>query len=234
MGQGQPLLLVHGFSHTRHLWHEASVVESLASDYRVIALDLRGCGESDSYLEPEKYTVTAYLEDIEAVLSACDVDTYLYWGWSYGATIGCHLAAMDSRLQRAVICGSYFGRIFNDDYLDNWLEDLDEYAAAKSTGDFEGFSEREIHYIQTQDFEVLKARVEGHRTWPAIQPIDILCPMLVYTGTEDGNVVVQLRKQRPEIEAAGLKLHIFEGLNHGGLIKTTDTVLPLVTDFLQG
>jgi hypothetical protein len=65
------------------------------------------------------------------------------------------------------------------------------------------------------------------------EPQDVQCPMLVYMGTADGNVVVQLQRQRAAIEAAGLSLYVFNNLRHGGLMSTVEVVAPLILPFLQ-
>ena len=43
-GSGQPLLLLHGLASTCHIWDMVAPI--LAEDHAVIALDLRGHGES--------------------------------------------------------------------------------------------------------------------------------------------------------------------------------------------
>ena len=43
-GPGLVLLLLHGFGDDRRLWHAAGVVTALTADFRVVTLDLRGCG----------------------------------------------------------------------------------------------------------------------------------------------------------------------------------------------
>lgn len=43
-GSGPPVVLVHGFPHTRHLWDK--VTPELGRHHQVIAPDLRGCGGS--------------------------------------------------------------------------------------------------------------------------------------------------------------------------------------------
>ena len=43
-GSGPPLLLLHGFPQTHHIWH--LIAPQLESNYNVIALDLRGYGAS--------------------------------------------------------------------------------------------------------------------------------------------------------------------------------------------
>ena len=45
LGQGEPVVLLHGFPETSHAWRK--VIPALAERYTVIAPDLRGCGASD-------------------------------------------------------------------------------------------------------------------------------------------------------------------------------------------
>ena len=44
-GEGEPLVLLHGFPETSYAWRK--VMPHLASHFRVIAPDLRGCGDTD-------------------------------------------------------------------------------------------------------------------------------------------------------------------------------------------
>ncbi len=118
-GAGPALLLVHGFNNERTMWQEYGWIAQLQDEFTVITIDLRGCGESTASHQPDHYTLAAHLADVEAVLDACGVDRFCYWGWSFGATIGTHLAAQSDRLQQAVIAGTYFGPIFNTWHDDN-------------------------------------------------------------------------------------------------------------------
>lgn len=44
-GEGEPLVLLHGFPETSHAWRK--VMPGLARHFRVVAPDLRGCGQTD-------------------------------------------------------------------------------------------------------------------------------------------------------------------------------------------
>lgn len=44
-GQGQPLLLLHGYPQTHVIWHK--IAPRLAAHFTVVAADLRGYGDSD-------------------------------------------------------------------------------------------------------------------------------------------------------------------------------------------
>ena len=46
-GEGPPVLLVHGFPDCHDVWRKQIPV-LVAAGYRVIALDTRGCGDSDA------------------------------------------------------------------------------------------------------------------------------------------------------------------------------------------
>jgi pimeloyl-ACP methyl ester carboxylesterase len=66
-GQGEPVLLVHGYPLSGRLWD--AVVEQLAEDYRLIVPDLRGHGASEA---SPKADMGTYAEDLMAVLEAAD------------------------------------------------------------------------------------------------------------------------------------------------------------------
>ncbi|MHA3701927.1 alpha/beta fold hydrolase [Jatrophihabitans sp. YIM 134969] len=69
-GEGPPVLLLHGFPHTRALWSE--VVPDLARDHRVIAPDLRGLG--DTTRAPHGYDARTLAADALALLDALGED----------------------------------------------------------------------------------------------------------------------------------------------------------------
>ena len=106
-----------------------------------------------------------------------------------------------------MIAGTYFGRLFTEAYVQ--------------------------HRLAEAVRPVVRARWQGVQSWPGIEPEDVQCPMLVYTGTADGNVVVQLHQQRAAMEAAGLSLYVFNNLRHGGLVSAVEVVAPLILPFLQ-
>ena len=206
-GTGPALLLLHGFSNDRRLWTKHKWIVHLQPAFTVIIMDIRGCGDSDAPLAPNAYQVEQHLADVDAVADACHVDQFRLWGWSFGGTLGLHLAARSPRLHRAVIAGTYFGRLFTEAYVQRRLAEA-------------------VRPVE-------QARWQGVQSWPGIEPEDVQCPTLVYTGTADGNVMGHLQQQRAAIKAAGVRLHILPNLTHGGLVSAVDIVAPLVLPFLQ-
>ncbi|WP_171253075.1 alpha/beta fold hydrolase, partial [Acinetobacter baumannii] len=65
-GQGEAVILLHGFCGSSAYWE--SIVPELAKDYRVIAPDLRGHG--DSAVSVGTYSMELFAEDIKQLLDA--------------------------------------------------------------------------------------------------------------------------------------------------------------------
>jgi pimeloyl-ACP methyl ester carboxylesterase len=86
---GPPILLIHGLSQSHLCW--AKQYESaLASEFRLVAYDLRGHGMSESPLEPEHYTDSQlWADDVAAIIDQLGLDRPVLVGWSYGGFIIC-------------------------------------------------------------------------------------------------------------------------------------------------
>src|SRR5262245_27176819 len=54
-GQGEPVLLLHGFGGTKEGWQEAVAPRLMAAGFRVVAYDARGHGASGNPTTPEQY-----------------------------------------------------------------------------------------------------------------------------------------------------------------------------------
>ena len=87
-GQGDALVLIHGFSGSADTaWIRPGVFDALAdSGFRVIALDNRGHGGSDKPHEPDAYGVNM-AEDVRRLLDHLDLERAHVVGYSMGAKI---------------------------------------------------------------------------------------------------------------------------------------------------
>lgn len=63
-GKGDPIVLLHGFAQTSHMWQP--LIKELAKNHTVIAPDLRGYGSSSA--PADGYTKTVMAQDIHALL----------------------------------------------------------------------------------------------------------------------------------------------------------------------
>jgi len=108
-GQGEPLLLVHGFgSCIDHSW--GSIIPELSKSYRVIAVNQRGHGRSTN--PSGIFTHSQSAEDIRGLLDALQVKNAKAIGYSSGGMALLHFAnRYPDRLSKVVVVGatSHFG-----------------------------------------------------------------------------------------------------------------------------
>ena len=106
-GSGQPVVLLHGFSGSLDSsWVETSVLPKLATDYRVIALDYRGYGQSDKPHDPKSYGLHMG-HDVVRLLDHLNIARAHIVGHSMGAGITAKLLTTHpDRFVTATLSGS--------------------------------------------------------------------------------------------------------------------------------
>jgi pimeloyl-ACP methyl ester carboxylesterase len=234
-GRGPLLLLVHALGISRQIWHAAGIVEALSPSFMVAALDLRGHGESDKPVDAAMYTAEKLLDDLCAVADAIGTDRFSYWGHSYGATIGIQAAARLPRVARAAIAGSFFGRQADEEWLKQAIAGMEQVVRADDEGRLDelGLAPQQRESLAAFSSIIMLACLKGIATFPGVEPGDVRCPTLVYTGTRD-HALECIEAQRAKVEANGVQLAIFEGLDHQQLVTARETVLPPIRAFLRG
>ena len=234
-GSGPALILLHGgFVQGKQSWHDAGYVERLSKDFQVITIDLRGHGESEKPVDIEAFGIQQIMDDVHTVADACHADHFSVWGFSYGATIGLHLAASSRRVIKAVIVGSMFGRIFPEGYLENVILEMEAIAVAQEEGrlDEQAFTPERQSFIAQNNLRVVMAAMGAMASWRPIEPPDLLCPALVLAGSNNFPVASALASHVEAIKAAGVELHIFDGLDHMQEFSEVETVMPVALSFL--
>jgi 3-oxoadipate enol-lactonase len=83
-GAGEALILIHGLGANADSWRPQ--VDALAKNYRVIAMDLRGHGQSGFRVE-EPITVRAFADDVVALIKNLGIDRAHFCGISMGGMI---------------------------------------------------------------------------------------------------------------------------------------------------
>ena len=90
VGEGDPLLLIHGLGMSNALWVNQFV--EFSKSYRVFALDLRGFGESDRPIYPGAYNIEALANDVAGVIKQLKIDPCHILGTSMGGFVAQILA----------------------------------------------------------------------------------------------------------------------------------------------
>jgi pimeloyl-ACP methyl ester carboxylesterase len=88
-----PILCIPGL--TRNARDFEGLAERLAGAWRVIAIDLRGRGESAYAKDPLTYAPVSYKQDLEALLAELGIERFVLAGTSMGGLLAMHLGAAD-------------------------------------------------------------------------------------------------------------------------------------------
>ncbi|MNB71183.1 Haloacetate dehalogenase H-1 [compost metagenome] len=115
-GSGEPLIALHG--HMNEGLFARGLASSLAGEYRIIALDQRGHGESE---QPAGYENDRYVDDLLALLKHLGLDQVILLGHSLGGVVAYRMAARRPELVTALIIED-IGAAVNDDlsFVLNW------------------------------------------------------------------------------------------------------------------
>jgi pimeloyl-ACP methyl ester carboxylesterase len=187
-GQGEPILLIHGFaSNVVTNWADPSWLRALVdAGRRVIALDNRGHGRSEKLYEPARYGAPAMAEDANRLLDHLGVGRADVMGYSMGARITAFLTlAHPRRVRSAVFAGLGINMVRGMVGSGALAKALEAPSIADVTNDaarsFRVFAER-----SKSDLKALAACLRGPRE--KITPEDlsrIAVPVLVAVGTKD-------------------------------------------------
>ena len=85
------VVCVHGLSRCARDFDALAL--ALAGDFRVVAVDLPGRGESDWLRQPLEYVVPTYVNDLVTLIARLDVESVSWVGTSLGAVTGMIIAA---------------------------------------------------------------------------------------------------------------------------------------------
>lgn len=86
-GSGPDVLLLHGFPDTHAVWRK-QIPALVEAGYRVIAPDLRGCGETEAPRGVASYRLDHLVGDVVALLDTLGIDKVRLVAHDWGAVIG--------------------------------------------------------------------------------------------------------------------------------------------------
>ncbi|MGE9010621.1 alpha/beta fold hydrolase [Leptospira interrogans] len=106
MGEGSPLVLLHGLGGSGSDWIDLGYVDALKDRHQVILIDARGHGKSDKPHDPAAYDLAVRASDVVAVLDDLGHKTSDFFGYSMGGTTTYGLANYFSERIGSVIIGA--------------------------------------------------------------------------------------------------------------------------------
>ncbi|MAF65565.1 MAG: alpha/beta hydrolase [Planctomycetes bacterium] len=103
LGEGPLVVMLHGFPDWWYTWRHQ--MEALATNHRVVALDMRGYNRSDSPAGVENYTIEVLTGDVVALLEECGSESAVIVGHDWGGAVAWSFAIQHpERTAGLIVC----------------------------------------------------------------------------------------------------------------------------------
>ena len=176
-GDGRPVLLLHGLASTCHIWD--LVAPLLAADFRVVALDQRGHGQSAQV--DDGYDFATVCGDAAAFIEHLGWRRPIIVGHSWGADVALELAAARPELASGLIFVD--GGAIDISNRPGWT--LEQAREEMAPPIFTGFTP-----------QMMRERVEsGGRFGPDAPPETTEAVLANFHVLEDGTIQSNLRRE---------------------------------------
>jgi len=245
VGDGPLIAMTHGIGGSGEDF--APIVPGLAKRYRVLTWDVRGFG--DSQRPPAGYAIARFAADLAGLLDHVGVERAVIMGTSMGGTISQRfILDFPERTAAAVIMST--SSEVNDKGRQRWFEQADTIERdgmaawvrasrpAEQTDEFMAahpeLREAEERRIRNNPDSAVYAQVAravaDYNYTEELKSVRV--PTLVLVGSEDkqtppgGSVIIS--RMIP-----GAELHIIPGYGHSLPREAPETVVDLVTSFLE-
>ena len=230
-GEGQPLVMMHGFTGDLSSWRSEGYVDSLKNECQLILMDARGHGKSDKPHEVEAYDSEKRAGDVIAVLDALGIDRTNYFGYSMGGRLGYEIAKYFPSRVKSLIIGAAPA-------LGGGVEENKERLAALAKGmvSFVELLERigpippemKANFLENDNLALFAAQKAG---WPNTEGYlaEMHMLFLLFVGENDPlfSKVEAVSKILPNAT-----FFTVPGANHLQALRRTETVLPQIRAFL--
>jgi len=84
-GEGPLMLMLHGFPEFWYSWRHQ--IKEFASEYKVVAIDLRGYNDSDKPEDPSAYVMDEFVKDVKGIIQGLGYDSCVLVGHDWGGAI---------------------------------------------------------------------------------------------------------------------------------------------------
>ncbi|MGD0847713.1 alpha/beta fold hydrolase [Bradyrhizobium sp.] len=187
-GEGDPILLVHGFASSKNVnWVYPTWVSELKKNgRRVIAFDNRGHGDSGKLYDAAEYEIGIMAGDISALMDHLNIERADVMGYSLGSRMTAELALREpQRLRSAILGGIGIGLIEGGGPGENVAQAL-EAPALEDVTDPVGRTFRAFADQTRSDRRALAACLRGSRRLMTRQEAAaIKVPVLIAVGSSD-------------------------------------------------
>ena len=241
MGQGEPLLLHHGYTASRVNW--MPVAERLKDRYQIILMECRGTGESEH--TQSGYEIAQYALDVVGLLDHLALERVAFAGHSMGGGIGFqlgvhHSARLTKLLLKAAIPSGGIGP-YSQELLDQQLAArrrgdrtffLNRYHQGPTLAELEDddwFEDRVNHLMTISDGHLAGGLETMSNLNLTAQLDNLITPTLVIAGSGDGllNANLQDYQRLPNADLA-----VLSRVGHEVAVHAPDAVAEAIDKFM--
>ena len=231
-GQGEPILLIHGFASNATVnWVDTGWVRHLTRDgRRVIAMDCRGHGASAKFYAPADYGAAVMSEDPKRLLDHLELERADIMGYSMGARHAAFLAIAQPTRVRSVIFGGLGSNMVRPIAGTGPIATALEAASMDEVTNGTARTFRAFAESTNSDLKALAACIRSAREPVKAESLATMrCPALVAVGSDDviGGTAEGLARHIPGAEA-----FVIEGRDHMKAVGDR-TYKDAVTAFLK-
>ena len=257
-GKGDPVVLLHGYAETSHMW--LPLMPKLAANHTVIAVDLRGAGQSAT--PADGYTKAALAQDIHALTQKLGFQRIRIVGHDIGLMVAYAFAALyPSEVDRIVLMDAFLPGVGK--WRDVWLmRDLWHFHFYGKTPlalvhgreriyfehFWNDFAANPAHSIPERDrrfyakayarpggmragFEYFRAFEKDAEDFARFAQKPLPMPMLVLTGEKaSGEFLIE----QGRLVATNVEGVVIRGSGHWLMEEAPEQVIPKLVEFLNG
>jgi pimeloyl-ACP methyl ester carboxylesterase len=255
-GQGQPVILIHGWPLSHKMW-ENQIQSLVDAGYRCIAYDRRGFGDSD---QPwHHYDYTSLAQDLRALIEQLDLYQCVLVGFSMGGGEIVRYLSMfgDDRIDKAVLISSIIPLVQKtDDNPDGVPEDkLKEILDSLKTNRvpflaefgklFYNYSDNKDTLSEEQlryDWSIAshaspRATIETAKAWAYTdfrqELRNVTVPTLILHGDADQIVPIKTSSEQAASKIRNNKYVVIKGGSHGMFVTHKEEINNVLLDFLR-
>jgi pimeloyl-ACP methyl ester carboxylesterase len=234
-GDGAPLVLVSGNLQAADDWVSAGYADVL-DDFRVLAVDPLGYGESAKPRDAAAYRLEDRAADLDAVLAEEGISSATLWGYSFGAIQVEAYARLRQEHTRAVVLGGIVPALNATDRRNVGMGSIAVY----ESGDWDSVWRDAMPFVPVElratweernDLAAVAASSRGSWDAHSADGGPLPTPLLCYVGSEEWFCEIA----RAMVDAAGADAAFVavEGADHAGAFQDVETVTSVVVTFLR-
>ena len=232
-GDGEPMVLIHGYPLSSELFREQ--LDGLSDDYRVIALDLRGYGQSTT--PDDDATVGTYAQDVLDVMTELGVERALIGGMSMGGPVVFEMYRRAPERFRGMLLIDTIAAPASPPEAGTWMGTMelvrqdgvsaipplfmDEFVTGQGRMDRPELTAALADIINdaSQDAAIAGLKVLANRpdSQPTLATIDV--PTLVLVGLQDTVYPFEIAQRMKDMIGDNAELAVLDDASHGAVLE---------------